>query len=196
MAVTVPTGFGQASLIFNVTGRPQNVVTTIGFEVGGGTPAEQAELIRAAWGGTGKLFKGDTMKVGWTFVGVAVSIAGIGPDPVLAQSFIPEVGSQAGEALPSNCAFLVRKTTARGGRKGRGRMYLPPTRVGEESVSITGVHLASTITATNSGLAASLAAMDTAGVPAMLLHEDGSAPDAITSLTLQSVIATQRRRMR
>lgn len=110
------------------------------------------------------------------------------------------VGTGGGTPLPNNCAYLVKKSTDLGGRRNRGRMYLPcPS---EADVDGAGLVLSASVTALNVQTAKLLpgGAIHTAfgvlGDP-VVLHESGSqTPATISSLTCQTKIATQRRRMR
>jgi hypothetical protein len=112
-------------------------------------------------------------------------------------------GSNAGSnsLLPQNTALLAHKRTALGGRTGRGRMYLPA--VDQDWVSNTGVVLASIVTSFTAALESVrtdiLASQNFDGM--YLFHDApliGPAiqPTLITSLNLDGVCATQRRRLR
>jgi hypothetical protein len=74
-------------------------------------------------------------------------------------------------------------------------MYLPPFGVNEGSLSPNGVFIAdySTIAGRVSGWYANMLA--NACTP-VILHSDGGTPTPLTSLTLATQVATQRRRMR
>ncbi len=100
---------------------------------------------------------------------------------------------------PNNTAILVQKRTSRGGRKGRGRMYLPPASLHEPNVGATGDITGVTLTAHQTWADEVLAAMDLASQPMVLLHSEEAgaiAPDPVTSLSVQPKVATQRTRLR
>lgn len=113
-----------------------------------------------------------------------------------------EFGTRAAfDGLPQNCAILVHKRTGFAGRIGRGRNYFPglaDTEVSEIGQITAGV-VTSWQTAMNAWLAAVNAVTDVGTF--VLLHNDpgaGSAenPYEVTALTVDPVIATQRRRLR
>lgn len=104
--------------------------------------------------------------------------------------------------LPQNCALLVRKSVA-GGKP--GRMYVPGLL--EEDVSPTGAVGSTplaTLQAVYTGMYADVVGLVVDGespVPGLMSKVSGSSPAAyilneITSLTVDSRIATQRRRLR
>lgn len=103
-------------------------------------------------------------------------------------------GGGAATMAPVNTAYLLHKSTDLGGRKGRGRMYLPG--VLEADVSSFGNITAGIVTAINVDAAALLSGLTTELVPMVLLHSDATAPTLVTGLQCDGIAATQRRRMR
>jgi hypothetical protein len=115
-------------------------------------------------------------------------------------SIAPLAGNTGTTLVPNNTAFLVKKSTALGGRRNRGRMYIPSPL--ETDVDNTGNVAALTITNLNTKLALLMpgGAIHTAfgflGDP-VVLHETGSqTPAVVTDLACLAKVATQRRRMR
>lgn len=113
----------------------------------------------------------------------------IAPDPV-------QTGANATSPAPNNCAILVAKISTSGGRRNRGRMYIPCP--AESQVDGAGV-----LTTTYRGQWQT--AMDDWidgealagwGSPAILHQTGPSAPTTVTNLVVRSKIATQRRRLR
>lgn len=103
-------------------------------------------------------------------------------------------GGSAGSGAAPNLAYLVQKRTNLGGRRGRGRMYLPG--VSEGDVGSDGVIDSSALSALQADLDAFFTAMNAADLSPVLLHNDVGSPTVIQSLNLATVAATQRRRMR
>lgn len=99
---------------------------------------------------------------------------------------------------PQNTAALIQKGTQRPGRSGRGRMYWPT--LTDADVDNTGVIAPAVKTRLNAMLNALMAAISAADgfVWPVVLHSTsaGGDPDRITSFTVSSLAATQRRRMR
>lgn len=89
---------------------------------------------------------------------------------------------------------LVRKNTAHGGRHGRGRMYWPAL---PEAYILPGGQVSSdAVTALQSIFDDFLAGLEAADVGMVLLHADSTTPYPVTSLTVESRVANQRRRNR
>lgn len=105
-------------------------------------------------------------------------------------------GTSPGNPVPSNCALLVKKVTAFGGRKNRGRMYVPPMNFTDTNVDNHGVMN------DQPGLQANWNAFYVAittdpEIPEpVVYHSDGSPGTPITSFVVDDQIATQRTRMR
>jgi hypothetical protein len=99
---------------------------------------------------------------------------------------------------PQNVSFLAKKATAFAGKAFRGRMYLPC--VVEGIVDNNGIVGASTITAMNlrlTNLLSNLASALAFPAPMVLLHSNPLIdPTTVTSLTMDTMVATQRRRLR
>lgn len=112
------------------------------------------------------------------------------------------VGGAAGSTLPSNCAVLVKKTTNKVGKQHRGRWYLPGVHPASD-VTEAGVLATVKVTALQAKMTALLGTLTSAGVDMYILHteletEPGTAPapTQVTGLSVSTLIATQRRRMR
>lgn len=134
-----------------------------------------------------------------TFKSVTVRLGQDGGDPLVGVHPMTAPGTGGAlSTLPPNCATLVHKRTAKGGRRHRGRMYLPWC-VQEASVSETGVLDPAIVTQTQNAMTIFLNALTTANVPMVLLHSEGVSPvppaTLVTSLTVDALIATQRRRL-
>jgi hypothetical protein len=117
-----------------------------------------------------------------------------GPSTVIGVA-LPGTGTGATSA--PNVTWLANKNTALGGRRGKGRMYWPG--VPEGDVTSAGIITSANVTAFASDLTAFLTNLTTAGNKMYLLHGDSPAPLAPTevlSISLQSRVATQRRRNR
>ena len=101
-------------------------------------------------------------------------------------------------APPANCAVLVHKRTARGGRRGRGRLFVPWA-ISEGDVDEVGKISTSTVGALQTKFNNLLTQLTTNNVPMVLLHSEGQtpagAPNLVTSLVVDPLISTQRRRL-
>lgn len=119
-------------------------------------------------------------------------------DPSAPIHFTAGVDASGGSGAPSgpNTAWLVRKVTNLGGRKGRGRTYFPG--VTEASVGDGGQ-----VNEGDGSLRASLEGFwngITSGVGSLtdlvLLHTTSITPTSVESWVMDNRLATQRRRLR
>lgn len=107
------------------------------------------------------------------------------------------VGSSSGASLPPNTCYLIQKRTASGGRKNRGRMFLPKpsaAAIGENG-AISSSQLLALAGAAGNFLTDCEAI--TGVTNCYVLHSSSvDTPTQITSLVPDANIATQRRRLR
>lgn len=203
MSVNIPPGWGVCAWGFECLGRPRNYAITCGFQPAssGGDPNDFAAALDAAFTLTGAP-AGDpaNMLSTYRYLGTTVTyMTDTGPLPG-AHSHVVSGTAGAG-GMPPNAAYLVRKVTGRGGRQGRGRMYVPPFNMSELGVNSAGIIDPSVITALTAQFLAWRAGAATGGVPLYLLHGDNKAgtidaPDVITDVFVEAQVATQRRRLR
>jgi hypothetical protein len=101
-------------------------------------------------------------------------------------------------SAPPNCAVLVKKSTDLGGRRGRGRMYIPWCVLGV-NISEAGVIAGASVTSIQNAVNAWRTALTTRAVPLVLLHRPGKSalapPSPVTGLAVDNRVATQRRRV-
>jgi hypothetical protein len=118
-------------------------------------------------------------------------------------------GAVNGSYPPPNCAALFRKTTAFAGKKNRGRTYFPYLVV-EGNVSNNGTIAGGELTTLQAAATAFLAQLTTDGTPMVIANKTlvVTPPQirphvtaitmghAVTSYTVETMMATQRRRLR
>lgn len=190
----IPNGYAQANYRFSGSGLPYDAEVTIGLGVAGfgGTPDEAAQECRDAFRdtiltrlGSGVILTTCTVKYGPSSTGPTGIASGA------------NAGAVAGDQASSAVSYLVRKSTALGGRAGRGRFYLPG--VMEANVGSDGQVAAAFRTALQGEVDEYLAALEAALLLPVVLHSADapiSVPTPITGMTVDSVCATQRRRQR
>ncbi len=200
MGVTIPIGYAQAVVGVQLAGRPRPYGITFGVydPTGIMTPVAIANSVAAALEFNGSLF--DLPEAPWsqayTYLGVSLTYM-TDTGPVLAQNPASEVGVNVLAPLPPNVALLARKNTNRGGRKGRGRMFIPPIYIAESNVDALGTIDGASRTLVQNKLNVFMAQMEAGPTDVVLLHEDPStAPDVVTAIVMESTVATQRRRLR
>jgi hypothetical protein len=188
----IPDGWAQVNLVFGGSDFPEGAQVVFGVDVATyvGTAQDAADDIAAIvnsrlasqWGGL-TLFEEVRVKFGPVASGAyAVSAGGGG-------------GSGAGTNVTANTAVLIRKATQFGGRQNSGRMFWPW--VSEGNVTGAGFVAGGTVTALQNAMNLFLSDLAAADLSLALLHSGVSPePQLVTSLAVQSKVATQRRRLR
>lgn len=180
------------------SGDPEEMICTIGVE---NVDAADADAVASAadLAMDGAFSAGD-LGIGWTYVGVTARLGQDGGDGPIGEALSGTIGAGFTSTLPTNTAILVRKNTGLGGRRNRGRMFLPPAFAGEGDVS--GLGLLSTvrrdaIQAAMNDLYDNLSGLAAPHLPPVLFHSEiPTTPTPITSFSVQTLVATQRTRMR
>jgi hypothetical protein len=196
MGVQIPVGFGIAKLRWKILTQPDEQIVTIGYAhtVTNTAQDDADDIYAAAAASPGPLNQGK-YSTKYQRVGVEVThVDALGPHT--AEHVDRLTGTGTGTPLTSNTSVLVRKETALGGRHGRGRMFVPGIQVSEIDVDESGLIGTTDLTAIQVTWTAFFDAMVASTCLPVLLHADGSTPNAITALRVQPIVATQRRRMR
>jgi hypothetical protein len=192
-----PPGFASVSIELTQTNVTRPAYITFGIDPSATDGYAIAETIRVNFEGTASLkYMFDTSV---TMTAIRVSLGTDGSADIVTEVPYNVVcsGSAAGTSVPPNCAVLVHKATALGGRRGRGRWYMPWA-VGEGNVDEGGIISGGTLTSLQNNCDNFLSSMASL-VPIVVLHEPGKTvippPSVVTKLTVDKLIATQRRRL-
>lgn len=196
MALDVPEDYATVLHSIALTGMSRRMAVTYGIEFGsfGGTPDELAQSVQDVF---------------WPEIGGQMDIdfeleetivrANIGaPDPYTSIATGPGGGALSNSTPPVNVAVLVKKITSSGGRRNRGRMFLPGV-VSEGAVSESGIISSGAVAALQGACTSFLDLLVTNGTPMYVLHNDppvGVDPAPVIVLQVDNVVATQRRRLR
>src|SRR5215207_3150713 len=152
----IPEGYAQVNLKFGGVALPLGAEITFGVALGDSayTALYVAENAITAYEGTVMPWH----SINTTLVGCR---AKLGPNATGGFGDVSgtAVGEGTGEALPPSVAIMAEKVTAFGGRRGRGRMYLPG--IDEDSVDMGGVVDPANVSGINTALAGFLAALAT-----------------------------------
>ena len=184
MTVVIPPGHSLIVHQHSVSGstRPMNV--TYGLD---SVPTGSDLLdLHQAWGGSLVSIMSSSVELDTTTVYIAGG----------AREAYTEViaGANAATMAPPNLAYLLNKHTSRVGRQGRGRWYIPG--VAEGDVNNIGQLTAGIQSDIAAQVAEFLAFLPDIATAMVLLHSDSSDPDPVTSITVNPLAATQRRRLR
>jgi hypothetical protein len=194
----VPQGYAEVAFRQIQSGDNEEMLCTIGLAVDQLEAMSQAgaEAIANAWSNTIRTVQTTEL----AFRGCYVNM---GPDG-LGMRYVVDRNVAGGVNMPpcvQNTAVLLKKSTALGGRRNRGRMYVPGIPEGKVfgNGQMVGVdHAAWNTQAIN--LRAELAALSFVG-ECVIFHTtvagaEGIAPTAIVSMSADTRVATQRRRLR
>lgn len=196
MGVVPPVGETQCVLRWLVSGDSEEQVCTLGVKDNLSTDPElTAAAIYTAATATGSLTPTAAMNQAWTFVGVTCYLQD-DPGQQIGVFNNPVTATTGGlVTLPTNCAYLVHKNTAQSGRSGKGRMYLPAWVLGEGDIGINGI-IESSYTTIQNRLDTFYDALGDESLDVKLFHSAPVNSTPVLSFTLDTQIATQRRRMR
>jgi len=139
-----------------------------------------------------------------TWVRIEVSVGTDGSEDIQGVHTMNTAGTKTNSTPPANTALLVHKHTARGGRRGRGRLFIPWF-VSSAEVAEGGTISSSEVTLKQVALNGFLANLTAAAVPMVVLHRPSTpgtehpttpgAPNVVTALSVDPLISTQRRRL-
>jgi len=133
-----------------------------------------------------------------TITTIRVSLGTDGSEDIVGEIAMNSICDGVFAAPPPNVAVLVHKRSTRGGRRGRGRLFLPWA-MSEGDVDEVGNLATARVTQLQNLCNSFLAGLQSQDVPMVILHNPGKtamgAPNVVTSLTVDRLIATQRRRL-
>lgn len=201
MSTTPPSGYGSIAWTMTLAGSTRAAVVTAGFRNVVATTALGARTaLDVIWTGTGHAFDAALMDAQWSLTGVYVLLntAGVLTSDTAALSV---VGTVSGQVMPPNCSMVIQRRTVLAGRQYRGHISMPLHSVDSGDVSDAGVIDAGVVSSWQTKYTAILAAMVTANLPMYLLHGPDKlgvtpVPTQVSSLSVDSMIGTQRRRLR
>ncbi len=196
----VPPGFCNVHWKFSLTGDPEVQSFATAYALNDVVPDPDAFAFSLADNFTDVLGYGlGGMYSQYSMVGVDVTIGNDGP-PIVGHDVRSSPGTGGSNAtLPQNCAAIVKKTTGFAGQKFRGRFYMPPISLAEADVNNVGMIDSGVRTSIQARIDRWLALVITDNTVIdnqVLLHSSITVPTFVTSNPLESLIATQRRRLR
>jgi hypothetical protein len=200
--VPTPSGYADVSLELTNVALTRPSFITFGVDPSSIFPDAIANSVLTAVIAAGSLLAAIDSNV--TLTAVRVSAGTASGEDLVYELPTTNVGGFASTSLPPNCAVLVHKVTARGGRRGRGRMFLPWA-ASETAVDEAGKIGSADVTVIQGRMNTFLTALTTNSVAMVLLHRDSGPevspptapgdPDSVLSLRVDPLISTQRRRL-
>lgn len=198
MALDIPVGYGLCVVQHSVPFASQTQIVTWGFQDNtvDADPDTIATDIRSAWTGTGHPFEANLIADSTRLDSVKVYIrteVGL----VLGENTTLLNGTRATQPPSPQVACIVKKRTALVGRRYRGRFYLPASFLVAADVGPSGIIATPAVTSLQTRMNAFLEELSLALVPMVLLHTLAPfTPTFVTTLQPESLIGTQRRRVR
>lgn len=200
----VPDGFGIVRFKYSLSGDPEEMNITIGFNASTESDVDElAEEFDTLFRATDSLMDATTrLFTGWSYLGANVSFK-VDGDWVFGEANTTVNGTSSGETPTVNVAVLVKKRTGLGGRWNRGRLYMPPYMIAESQLSKLGIIDSGETDDLNDRWEVFRQAVDSSAVvnTLVLLHYPRTAdmtpdPTNLTSFLVDTLVATQRRRLR
>lgn len=181
----IPTGFSLVTLTHNTpsTGGLRESVVTLACQdfpsdiLCEGIAQAWLDMVWSQFGADESYFTGCTMR---DMINVA-------------EFSFNEEGNTTGDQEAPQASLLVRKNTGRAGRRFRGRMY-PPSQVYTATYDRGGTMTGGSLDAYQAGYDNFYDSFSAVASEPYLLHNDETAPTAITSFLVDPRVATQRRR--
>lgn len=186
----IPDGFAQFAMHFEGS-LPYGAVCTLGCENPTDMNISDAAAAFAAALSSADVMHNVASSITLTTIDVKFGPNDTGPS---GSATVDINGEDTSDPASPNTSFLFKKYTALGGRHGRGRMFWPG--VTEPAVRDNGAIEPATIAAVQAQLDDLVVALATVGLPAVLLHNDLTAPTELTNMVVDARAATQRRRLR
>jgi hypothetical protein len=192
--MTVPIGFVDAWVRYTLAGDLDPMFTALGYRVD--TPPFTQANADALIAEMHAALDGCTTSA-YTLDGGFVLVGNDGGD-IRYDVTVSRAGALGGSANPQNVATLVRKNTGLGGRRNRGRMFLPgiPEAFTADNGIIAPANVTTLQTAVNLLHSGALFAASNVDAMVLLHSTPPTTPTVINSLDVQNLVATQRRRLR
>lgn len=204
-----PPGYGDVSVAMKHTLLSRMAFITFGVDPTSLDPVTVGSLVAGCITGAGSLGAQLDSNVTWAYVKVRLGTDGA--EDLAGVHTMNVIGGKTNSTPPPNTALLVHKYTSRGGRRGRGRLFIPWF-VSSAEVAEGGTISSSEVTLKQTAVTNFLTALSAANVPMALLHrasepwdpikETGvenptvpGPPNLVTSLVVDPLISTQRRRL-
>lgn len=204
MALLIPVGFAHAVYEFRLTDDPEPIVTTMGHDLTGVSGGDYTEVANRLFNAFFDSFE-TTINNAYALTGVSLYVGQDGGPPAVFESTEAEAPfTLTGNALPQNCAVLMRKRTSLAGRRGRGRCYIPG--ILEASVDSKGLIAPASVDAWQASADQWMDWLDgtepgSVAYPPVVLHRsegigEEPPPTPVLLFQIDEILATQRQRLR
>jgi hypothetical protein len=196
MPVIIPSGYCQVTIPIRHSAVTRPAAVTFGIDLATGVEPSDAVANAVLTAFTSHISLDSEVTLG----PCQLRTVDTGGESLTFEGGVTHLGAYNTQSMPPNVAVLVKKSSLRGGRRGRGRMFIPfwagVGDVGQEG-NLDSAFLANC----NMAVDQFLADLAAAGHEMVILHEsEGNTPPGVpskvTALQVDPRIATQRRRLR
>lgn len=196
MPIVIPIDFAEVVIPLTHSAVVHVASVTFGVSTVGGAPFSSAladDILTSFSAAFSPVIDDDVL------IGPVRATVGQDGAPLVVEGTIDTTGARSVLALPPNCCVLIKKRGSLGGKRGRGRFFLPWA-VAAGETNEAGTITSTVVTAVQAAATTFLADLaGSVGAPMVVLHSTGIStvpePAPVTTLTVDSLISTQRRRL-
>lgn len=193
MPLVIPTNFAQITLLFGGDALDFGAATTFGIKYSDSLFTTPFEVANAVEGALEDAVLNDLWNENVRLLTTRCKFGPTATGPV-GEVTVAIDGNQSGDAgNPATCV-LLKKITTLGGRKNRGRMYMPTC--GETPVGFGGELTDAYVSSRQGAVSDFVDKLAIADLPMYILHSSALAPTIVEAVVIESVVATQRHRLR
>ena len=185
----IPSGYGLITHFFSGAAVPDGAAVTYGVRnLADFSATEMAEAARDEWDAS------NFDSLASTDCDMFMTRAKLGPNATGPFADVTSnTGGAGNTAGAAQVCILMKKQTDSGGRRNRGRMFLPG--IPEDQIGQGGQITSGTVTVANAAGLALITGLATALIPMVILHDDVDfTPTLVTSFVVSPYVATQRNR--
>lgn len=192
----IPTGHVLLKFRLALDNDQEEMLCTLGAQTTAASASDRIACLNSAmdtWGDNVLPLQSTTYRL----LGVDGVFGTAGGDLPLSSTDPPRTGGDSDAAAWPNTALLVRKVSGVGGRRNRGRMFVPGIQTNQ--VNLNGIVQPTPLAAYGTAFTNFLLGIESGSFldRAVIFHATGDpTPTVIETLQVDSVVATQRRRLR
>jgi hypothetical protein len=191
-----PLGYADVSIQFTRGDMTRMAYVTFGVAVGSLTMGQVVTGLVSTYAGAGGLAAMIDNSAAITQTRVSYGTAS--NEDTVAVDGTNVAGTKSIIGPPPSVCLLIHKQSDRGGRRGRGRMFLPNA-IANADLAENGTLLSASVTALTTAFNLWVAKIATANLPMAILHSPGKtapgSPNLVTSFSIDKIVGTQRRRL-
>ena len=195
MSVQIPPGYAQFSVGHLLAGYTRRAYTVWGIDLGG-TGSPDPDVLAGQFQTIYDETLGTQIDSNVT-ISQTRAVVGQDGEPLVGVTDLIDTGSASRESTAPALAALLHLNTGLGGRRNRGRKFLPWA-ISDSGVLENGTIASASVTALQSAASDFNIAVRDEGWEVVVLHGEGISavppPTPVTTITVSGIVSTQRRR--